>query len=979
VDALFGYDFFISYAWADGKTYAHDLAQRLTRRGFECFLDNRDYSLGDDWKVIGAWALKRTSKLVLVGTSRALQSEPVLLELQVFTSGGKRIIPIDFDGSLASEKNPDNPVLKLVGPTKLKVSERAERLNDGPSDTAVREIVATFNHTRQSVKRLRWIRRVAVLLLALFLVAVGFAFYANQQRKEARRQQSKAEASANEAHKQESKAKASAREATMRQLTAESRLALERGVLDRSLLLAAASFRTKASPEGEGALLNAVAATSSLKAIIRGLRAEVREISLHSNGRWIAVLYQSGAVDIWDVLSGSLVAQPLSEGEADQGSIAFTADGRTLVIGSLDGRIYAWDTETRVVRKLPPNDRETQFLAFALSVDGGVAVLGGNETVAFQDLKTGDFLSDNVSAHKSSDFHNFVNSLATSSDGKYALSGAEDGGIVLWDLRTRSPRGSAMRSNNHSIRELQFLPDNKSFISLNDYGETVIWDITKRKPLRRYSQQVELLSMLGLSLDGRTLVSVDKRNSMRILDSLTGDVIGQVTVRDGSAFAITNDRKTLVTASLETGLLVWDMAEPEFFRREVAKLEEECRYSVSQTGKLAWATKSGKIEILDLFSSKRLQLPDLGHGPSTALAIDSGGTRLVSVDARAGLTFVDLSTRLHVTPGRKEHLVDVSSVEFRPKHSDRVMSIDENGLGILWNAASGAPVTIINPEAKEHPSPGVLTRLPPDFQFSPDGKYLGFASGGALTVYDAESGIKLWGPTPLYANRISSYEFSPDGSHVATIGDGAVIHVLNAQDGVSQSSFSTGQPGEIFPLALSPGGTLLASSSDNGTVCFWDTRTGMRIGQASAAHSGAVWRLAFSADGSRLVSGGHDGRVVLWDPPTGNAIGRSPALHSSKVNFVDFLPDGRRAVSVDEDGLRLVIWDSMSGSAIGLPLEVRSSPSANTPSVFMFGDRVVTIDDDRRVVIWELATSVWLARVSGLVKETRADRGSGQQ
>ena len=60
---------------------------------------------------------------MLVGTPRALLSEPVLLELQLFTSGGKRIIPIDFDGSLASEKNPDNPVLKLIGPTKLKVSK----------------------------------------------------------------------------------------------------------------------------------------------------------------------------------------------------------------------------------------------------------------------------------------------------------------------------------------------------------------------------------------------------------------------------------------------------------------------------------------------------------------------------------------------------------------------------------------------------------------------------------------------------------------------------------------------------------------------------------------------------------------------------------------------------------------------------------------------------------------------------------------
>ena len=104
-------------------------------------------------------------------------------------------------------------------------------------------------------------------------------------------------------------------------------------------------------------------------------------------------------------------------------------------------------------------------------------------------------------------------------------------------------------------------------------------------------------------------------------------------------------------------------------------------------------------------------------------------------------------------------------------------------------------------------------------------------------------------------------------------------------------------------------------------------------------------------------------------PADGNAIGRSPALHSSKVNFVGFLADGRRAVSVDENGLRLVIWDSRAGSAIGQPLEIGSSPSANTPRVFMFGDRVVTIDDERRVVIWELATNAWLARVSTLVKE----------
>ena len=68
--------------------------------GFECFLDRQDYTKGDDWKLVGAWALKRTGRLVLVGTPKALESKPVLREVQIFTSSGKRVIPIDFDGDL---------------------------------------------------------------------------------------------------------------------------------------------------------------------------------------------------------------------------------------------------------------------------------------------------------------------------------------------------------------------------------------------------------------------------------------------------------------------------------------------------------------------------------------------------------------------------------------------------------------------------------------------------------------------------------------------------------------------------------------------------------------------------------------------------------------------------------------------------------------------------------------------------------------
>src|SRR5262245_45795495 len=71
-DATFGYDFFISYKWTDGRTYALALCRELKRQGFEVFLDSEHYGQGDDWKKIGTWTLRRTGQLILVATPLAL-------------------------------------------------------------------------------------------------------------------------------------------------------------------------------------------------------------------------------------------------------------------------------------------------------------------------------------------------------------------------------------------------------------------------------------------------------------------------------------------------------------------------------------------------------------------------------------------------------------------------------------------------------------------------------------------------------------------------------------------------------------------------------------------------------------------------------------------------------------------------------------------------------------------------------------------
>src|SRR5262249_17857176 len=142
VDVIFGYDFFVSYTWADGSKYAHSLHEKLKARGFTVFLDEEDYARGDNWTLLGRRALKKTRQLILVATPKVHQSVPVLKELTAFQSTGRRIVPIEIGDSLDRQKYPESPLLPFIPPDLLKVEQplqEGEIPNEVPSEV-VREL-----------------------------------------------------------------------------------------------------------------------------------------------------------------------------------------------------------------------------------------------------------------------------------------------------------------------------------------------------------------------------------------------------------------------------------------------------------------------------------------------------------------------------------------------------------------------------------------------------------------------------------------------------------------------------------------------------------------------------------------------------------------------------------------------------------------------------------------------------------------------
>lgn len=181
LDRIFGFDFFISYSWNDGGTYARNLALVLEKEGFEVFLDREDYSSGDNWKEVGRWTLSRTSQLILIATNGALHSKPVEREVRLFQKSKRRIVPIEFNGSLRLGST--TRVGKLLKSEILRIDE--PRGADAPAEVTIEEIRKTFTLTRQDRKRNRILLIVTIAMMVLAALGVGLAVIAEKAREKA--------------------------------------------------------------------------------------------------------------------------------------------------------------------------------------------------------------------------------------------------------------------------------------------------------------------------------------------------------------------------------------------------------------------------------------------------------------------------------------------------------------------------------------------------------------------------------------------------------------------------------------------------------------------------------------------------------------------------------------------------------------------------------------------------------------------------
>ncbi len=282
---------------------------------------------------------------------------------------------------------------------------------------------------------------------------------------------------------------------------------------------------------------------------------------------------------------------------------------------------------------------------------------------------------------------------------------------------------------------------------------------------------------------------------------------------DVTAVAFAPDGRTIVTASWDKTIKVWDV----------------------HTG-IETATLSGHSGVI------------------SALAFSPDGALLASTSWDKTARLWRLATREPVVL-LKGHAGVVTSVAFSPR-GDLIATGGWDKAVRLWRP-DGEAVAVLSGHV----------RMVTSVAISPDGRLV--ASGS----WDRT--IKLWNPntstctTTLlgHAGDVTSVAFSPNGKRIAS---GSLDHTVRLWDASNGREVNVlrGHGGEVTSVAFSADGHHLASSGWDRVIKIWDAETGHLVASLSG-HTGVVTSLAFSPDGQTIASSSLDRTVKLWDVNTG--------------------------------------------------------------------------------------------------------------
>lgn len=729
-------------------------------------------------------------------------------------------------------------------------------------------------------------------------------------------------------------------------------------------------------------------------------------------------------------------------------------DGKWLLTGSQDRTARLWDLTTAdpLRESIKLTGHEGAINCVALPAGNRWAITAGEDAdVVVWDLTAAD-INDSPIVLRGHELP--VTCLAVSSDGKWLATSGIDAEIRLWNLSTDDISSSMQLLAGHedTVNQLCFAPSGRLLFSGSEDGSISVWPVpTDARNTAEGASTVSALQELrnhdsgvlamAISSSGDWLVSGDSKGSVFAWD-LTSETMSRSFPMSGHRravseieFATASDSASselkvskLATAGTDGNVVVWQLSD------DGPKPLDEFQGHDGPINDLAWNANGTTLVTAGDDRKVRLHKWKMGEagaaGSSQTLSaheeavwtLSHSKGRLISGALDGAIHIWDLNREF---PGMsplalRSHRRTIREIATNPdSHYFATLSSDRDKSCSVWLRSAGDGMEAVSVSADTTAFGSSDFRVT-SFAWSPNSEFAAVADSNRFVVLRIASEDAAAATTveDLPLPGINAMAFSPDGQHLAAIGDAGVIQVLDIDELTKNSTtklqlksageadfnciaaasdrtqFAGGtEDGSVLvwnsdakwnllfgahrdsvnDIAFSPNGNLLASVSDDKSVRVWRREGDGTFGTSPMVlvkHEERIRSLAFASDANSLLTVSDDATAIVWrldsDAPEKNAtvlVGHESAIHACEVSH-----DGRWAITGSDDGT-VRLWDLQS-----------DNPSATVVIMHQFGApvRAIELVDESRTLIAGTRSGeifVWPLDPSELLKRVRQSAG----
>jgi WD40 repeat protein len=482
-------------------------------------------------------------------------------------------------------------------------------------------------------------------------------------------------------------------------------------------------------------------------------------------------------------------------------------------------------------------------------------------------------------------------------------------------LDTRSGRPVWQRryplQNGQSGTNVVFLSGGELLTSALQGGETLVWDASAGRILRRYpiggrfalspdrrriaiarnrpspgdpssaitvlhlrtGKQRDLDSRLndnwisGLSYtrDGKRVVV--KAGTITVWDVASGDIVETYAAPIGliEGGVVLDHRGLALDSRFDGTMTVWDTEGTRrvgrrfsFASAGLGCLGKPCFVVAPRGDVMASSRGDGTVTLVDLRARRRIaDLPARDGTSAEAMAFTSDGRRLATGGNAGTVTIRDVRSRAVVR--RLRFPAPVSTVAFSP--DGRLLAVQHKRV----ESESTVEVRALGSNTRVYVRTvaGGIAGDAEDLAFTRDGRVLVASTSAAVFAWDARSGDQR-----LRADRAHTFALAPDSRVVAAGSTGGQVRLWDLRTGRPRGPATRVARSDAHQLAISPNGRLLAVGAFDGTATVWDLRTRTRVGESFTILKGLGPAVAFKPDGRLIV--GENVSAIEWplDRPT---------------------------------------------------------------------------------------------------------------